>query len=72
MRTTSHRDKFDQHYGSTIVIALLVIFAFSMTKFILYDMSVIKSSFLIYKQTYIWYNYSRDMVTVKRSSEDWR
>ena len=36
MRTTSHRDKFDQHYGSTIVIALLVIFVFTMTKFILY------------------------------------
>lgn len=36
MRTRSHRDNFDQHYVSTIIIALLVIFAFGMTKFILY------------------------------------
>ena len=36
MRTKSHRDKFDQYYTFTILIALLVIFTFSMTKFILY------------------------------------
>lgn len=38
MRTESHRDNYDQHYVSTIIIALLVIFAFVMTKFILYAM----------------------------------
>lgn len=36
MRTRTQRDNFDQHYVSTIIIALLVIFAFGMTKFILY------------------------------------
>lgn len=36
MRTESHRDNFDQHYVFTIIIALLVIFVFGITKFILY------------------------------------